>query len=71
MDLTREGTVLLLSVVYAIVGIVLLLVAYKLFDRFTPTKMDDAIFAEKNLAAAIAVGAYMLGVAVIVAAALQ
>lgn len=71
MDFTREGTVLLLSVAYAIVGIVLLLVAYKLFDRFTPTKMDDAIFVEKNLAAAIAVGAYMLGVAVIVAAALQ
>jgi putative membrane protein len=71
VDIAREGQVLALSVLYAAVGVVLLLVAYKLFDRFTPTKMDDAIFIEKNLAAAIAVAAYMLGVAVIVAAALQ
>lgn len=71
MDLAREAQVLFLSLVYALVGIVLLLMAYKLFDRFTPTSMDEAIFGEKNLAAAIAVAAYMLGVAVIVGAALR
>lgn len=71
MDVGREAQVLGLSVLYALVGIVLLLAAYKLFDLFTPTKMDDAIFVERNLAAALAVAAYMLGVAVIVAAALR
>ena len=71
MDLSRELEVLVVSIVYAVIGIAILLVAYRLFDVFTPTKIGDSIFHEKNVAAAIAVGAYMLGVAVIVAAALQ
>lgn len=71
MDLARESQVLVLSLVYAFVGIAILLIAYKLFDLFTPTKIDDAIFQEKNIGAAIAVGAYMLGVAVVIAAALR
>lgn len=71
MDVARESQVLILSLVYAFVGIAILLIAYKLFDLFTPTKIDDAIFREKNIGAAIAVGAYMLGVAVVIAAALR
>lgn len=71
MDIGREGQVLVLSLIYAAIGILMLLAAYKLFDLFTPTKMDDAIFRERNVAAAIAVGAYMVGVAVVIAAALQ
>lgn len=71
MDFAREGEVLALSLVYAAVGIALLLVAYRLFDLFTPTKIDNAIFGEKNVAAAVVAGTYMLGVAIIIAAALQ
>lgn len=71
MDLARELQVLVVSIVYAAIGIAILLVAYRLFDAFTPTKIGDSIFHEKNIAAAVAVGAYMIGVALIVAAALQ
>jgi putative membrane protein len=71
MDPARELQVLVVSIVYAAIGIAILLVAYRLFDAFTPTKIGDSIFREKNVAAAVAVGAYMIGVALIVAAALQ
>ena len=71
MDIGRETQVLVVSIVYAFIGIVILLAAYKLFDLFTPTNIGETIFREKNTAAAVAVGAYMVGVAVIVAAALR
>ncbi len=71
MDLGHEAQVLVLSVFYAVIGIVILLAAYRLFDAFTPTKIGDSIFHEKNIAAAAAVGSYMVGVAIIVAAALR
>ena len=71
MDLGHEGQVLIISVLYAVVGIVILLAAYRLFDAFTPAKIGDAIFHQGNVAAAVAVGAYMVGVAIIVAAALR
>jgi uncharacterized membrane protein YjfL (UPF0719 family) len=71
VDIAHEGQVLLVSILYAVVGIVILLAAYRLFDAFTPTKIGDSIFHEKNVAAAVAVGSYMIGVALIVAAALR
>ena len=71
MDWERETQALAISLVYAVVGIAMLLVAYKLFDRFTPTKMDEAIFERGNVAVAIAVGAYMIGVAIVVSGALR
>jgi putative membrane protein len=71
MELSREIQVLVLSMIYAVIGIVMLLVAYKLFDLVTPTKLNDAIFRDGNIAVAIAVGAYMVGVAVVIGAALS
>lgn len=70
MDLTHELTVFVQSLVYALTGMVLLYVGYKVFDLITPTDMQKAIFVDGNRAVAITVGAFILGLAVIIAAAI-
>ena len=58
------------ALLYAGIGLALLFAAYKVFDRFTPTDMNKAIFEENKVAVAIAVGAFILGIALIIAAAI-
>jgi putative membrane protein len=63
----RLGAGVLASVVYGLIGIVLLLLGYWLFDRITPHIDVEKELSEKNLAVAIVVGALLLGIAYIVA----
>ena len=58
------------ALIYAGIGLVLLFAAYKVFDKFTPTDMNKAIFEENKVAVAIAVGAFILGIALIISAAI-
>ena len=62
---------LLLSVLFAFLGFVLLFVGYRVFDALTPTNMGAKIFEEGNTAAAVLVGAFIIGLAIIVAAAIS
>lgn len=59
------------ALAYAFTGMALLFAAYKLFDLFTPTDLQNKIFDEGNVAVAVAVGFFMLGVAVVLHAALR
>ena len=61
---------LLLMAVFAAVGIVVAIVGYRLFDKFTPGDMHKEIIENKNVAAAIVAAAVILGVSIIVAAAM-
>jgi len=70
MDLTNEIRIFIQSVVYALAGMGLLYVGYRVFDWITPTDMQKAIFVDGNRAVAITVGAFILGLAVIIAAAI-
>ena len=63
--------VLVLSVVYAALGIVLLYVGYRLFDWLTPTNLQEDIFKNANVAVAILVGAFILGLAIVIGAAIH
>ena len=71
MDLAPDIRILILSVVYAVVGLILLLVAYWIFDQFTPEHLGKVIFQEKNTAAAIMAGFFVLSIALIIAAAIH
>jgi uncharacterized membrane protein YjfL (UPF0719 family) len=55
---------------YALVGIVLAILGYKLFDRCTPGDMHEEIIKNRNPAAAIVGAAVILGVCIVVAAAI-
>ena len=62
--------VFLLSIGYAIAGSFLLWLGYRLFDRLTPGDAHTKIFEEGNRAVALLVGAFILGLALIIAAAI-
>lgn len=60
-----------LFVIYGLAGIVLAVVGYKLFDKLTPGDLHQEIFANKNVAAAIVAGSVIIGVSLILAAAMS
>lgn len=70
MLLPHSVLVFLASVGYALAGSVLLWVGYRLFDRLTPGDAHGKIFDEGNAAVAILVGAFIIGLAIVVAAAM-
>lgn len=61
---------LLAMVAFALVGILLAVVGYKLFDYCTPGDLHEEIVKNRNVAAAVVGAAVILGVCLIVAAAI-
>jgi uncharacterized membrane protein YjfL (UPF0719 family) len=57
-------------VLFAAVGIAAAIVGYKVFDKCTPGDLHKEILENKNVAAAIVAGAVILGVSIIIAAAM-
>lgn len=57
-------------VVFAAVGIATAVVGYKVFDKCTPGDLHKEIVENKNVAAGIVAGSVILGVSVIIAAAM-
>lgn len=58
---------LLSATVFGILGLVLILFGYKLFDWITPTiKVEEELANKQNIAVAIVVGAVILGVSIVV-----
>jgi uncharacterized membrane protein YjfL (UPF0719 family) len=55
---------------FALIGILAAIAGYKLFDKCTPGDMHHEIVQNKNTAAAIVAGSVILGVCIIVAAAM-
>lgn len=60
------GNVLL----FALIGIIAAIIGYKLFDKCTPGHLSREILEHRNVAAALIGAAVILGVCIIVAAAL-
>jgi uncharacterized membrane protein YjfL (UPF0719 family) len=57
-------------VLFAAIGIAVAVIGYKVFDRCTPGNLHREIFENKNVAAAVVAGAVILGLCIIVAAAM-
>jgi uncharacterized membrane protein YjfL (UPF0719 family) len=55
---------------FAAIGIAAAVIGYKVFDRCTPGNLHKEILDNKNVAAAIVAGAVILGVCIIIAAAM-
>ena len=64
--LPNEVRVFIFSIVYALLGMILLFVGYRVFDWLTPTDLQEKIFKENNTAAAILVGAFIIGLAIVI-----
>lgn len=64
------GQALAYMILFAAVGVLCAIAGYKLFDRCTPGELHREIVENKNIAAAIVGGAVIIGVCIIVAAAM-
>lgn len=67
MDLT----IIALNFIYAILGVVLMFIAYRLIDKMTPEVNFPEELKKGNLAVGIFVAAIFLSVAIVVAGALN
>ena len=63
--------VILGSVLYALIGVVLLWVSFALIDKLTPYKLWEEICEKKNMALAIVVAGMFIAIGQIVAAAIH
>jgi len=57
-------------VVFTLVGIVMAIVGFKIWDRLTPGNLEEEICRKQNIAAAILGAAIILGTCLVVAAAM-
>ena len=62
---------LIAAIVFALLGIAVLLVSFLVIDRLTPYALWKEIIDEHNTALAILLGALALGLSIIVAAAIH
>ena len=61
---------ILSTLLFGLIGVVLAILGFKLFDLVMRHNIEQEIFEHKNMAAAILAGAVVLGVSLIVAATL-
>ena len=70
MDMLRPD-VILGSILYAVIGVVVLWVSFVVIDKLTPYKLWEEIVEHKNLALALVVAAKCIAIGMIVAAAIK
>ena len=56
---------------WVLFGCILLVGAMKIFDLLTPGKLEQLVFAEKNVAAAVVYSGALLAIAVVIASAMH
>ena len=71
MDIAQTLANIVLSLVFALLGFALLFIGYRVFDALIPSDITKCIFEDGNVAAAILAGAFVLGLALIVAMAIN
>ncbi|WP_156308806.1 DUF350 domain-containing protein [Sphingobacterium endophyticum] len=59
------------SVIYSLIGIIILLLAYLLIEKLTPEKSWQEIVQNKNVALAIVFASFILGISIIIAASIH
>lgn len=71
INLTHLVLLIVESVVFSIVGMLVLVVGYKIFDLVTPYHLNHEIAKENNTAAGIAVAGMLIALGLIVASAVS
>lgn len=66
-----EWTIIGMNFLYAVLGVVLMYLAYRAIDRLTPEVNFAAELQKGNVAVALFIAAIFLGVAIIIAGALN
>jgi len=61
---------LLAALIYAVVGILILIIAFVLVDRLTPGSLWKEIIEKQNTALAVMMGSISIGISIVIAAAI-
>lgn len=69
--LPNEVRVFILSIVYAFLGMALLYIGYRVFDWLTPTDLQEDVFKNGNVAVAVLVGSFIIGLAIVILGAIH
>lgn len=69
LELFYKGVIA--SIIYSIIGVAVLLIAYWVMEKITPEKSWKEIVENKNMALAIVFGAMILGLSIIIGAAIH
>jgi putative membrane protein len=67
---TLSWTSLFTSVIYGLVGLILLLIGYYIYELITPWSVKEELISHRNPAVAMVVAAFILGMAIVIAAAI-
>lgn len=59
------------SVVYSVIGIVILLISFWIIERITPENLWKEILEKKNMALAIVFAAFIIAIAIIISSAIH
>ncbi|WP_028120975.1 DUF350 domain-containing protein [Epilithonimonas tenax] len=59
------------SILYAFLGVAILLVCYVILEKLTPEKTWHEISKNNNIALAIILGAFIIGISIIISAAIH
>jgi uncharacterized membrane protein YjfL (UPF0719 family) len=62
---------LMWSVIYGVIGIVLTIAGYKIFDWITPIDVEKELAERQNIAVAIVCAAVIVGIALVISAAIS
>ena len=65
-----EFSVIALNIIYAVIGVVLMWVSYRVFDRLSPEVDFPAELQKGNIAVAIVIAAIFVSIAMIISKAL-
>lgn len=71
MDINTLLRLVISSVLFSFVGIAILLVAYFIIEKMTPEKTWKEIVEKQNMAIAIIFAAFIIGISMIVSAAIH
>ncbi|MEW5720192.1 MAG: DUF350 domain-containing protein [Chloroflexota bacterium] len=69
--LPNEVRTFIFTVVYALLGMILLYGGYRTFDWLTPTDLQKKIFDEGNVAVGVLAGSFVIGLALVILGALR
>ena len=66
-----EWTIILLNIMYAVIGVILMFVAYKVFDLLSPRINFEEELKKGNIAVAIFIAALFIAIALIIGGSLN
>ncbi len=62
---------LVTTIIFVVIGLIAFAIAYFIFDKLTPFSVRKEIEEDQNTALGIVIGAIMIAIAIIIAAAIQ